>query len=622
MHRHARFRILALFLTLILLSQTGCIFTGYVPETSATKSGEASSAAETSAPAETSSAPEPEKSSAAETASQAVTTAAETEEPTSQSAEQPPKIPEYYHFEKEPFLEDVKKMSSTTSSEEALALYDSLYQQVVELMSLRTAAEIIYDRDTTNTAASDEASYTYNALMDCGNSYLVACKELTEGPHKDAFLAKIGQDAFDSFAEYRAMTEEELKLREREDQLEDEYDAVWNRLDDFIFKYDGEDWTFDRLSTADGSNLYYNKGAKAYYDVVYGLEGAIFEAVGPIYVELVQIRDRIAKLNEYDNYVEYAYEETYGRDFSEEEAQAFCDAVKKITADCYYEVTYGSVARITVNASFKTSELMEKLGFASQQLDPELYEHWKYLSENKLYDIGPEEERIDASFTTSFPSTETPFIFCKTSGRFRDFTTLTHEFGHFINFHKKKEENVLLAPDRFDLSEIHSNGLELLMTNTYPAIFGNQAENAARTEVADALQGVLDGCLYDEFQRKVYTNPTMTAEQIRDLFYDLCVEYGKDENDWGLNYDWIFVPHNFSSPLYYLSYAVSGTSALEIWRTGKNDLNAGLALWKEVLSYSDNDKGYLEVAKACGLHPITDADGVNAILQDALNFIR
>ena len=103
---------------------------------------------------------------------------------------------------------------------------------------------------------------------------------------------------------------------------------------------------------------------------------------------------------------------------------------------------------------------------------------------------------------------------------------------------------------------------------------------------------------------------------------EIIAAYGKDENDWGLNYDWIFVPHNFSSPLYYLSYAVSGTSALEIWRTGKNDLNAGLALWKEVLSYSDNDKGYLEVAKACGLHPITDADGVNAILQDALNFIR
>lgn len=622
MHRHAHYRILALLLALLLFTQTGCIFTGYVPETVPAESSETASVPETTT------APEPTRSTSDETevptepaTEEAPSTEAPTE-PSTKEADVTPRIPEYYHYEKEGFLADVERMSSTTNSEEALSLYDSLYDDLLELMTLRTVAEITYDHDTTNTEASDEASYTYNTLMECGDAYLVACKGLTEGPHKDAFLAKIGEDAFQSFNEYRPMTDEEFELREREDKLEDEYDAVWNRLDDFVYVYDGEEWTFTRLGSADGSNLYYNKGSKAYYDVVYGIEGVIFQTLGPIYVELVQIRDRIAKLNEYDTYVEYAYEETYGRDFTAEDAQAFCEAVKRISEDAYDEVTHGSSSRISISASMKPAQLLDALGTAARELDPEIYEHWVFLTENKLYDIGSESTRIDACFSTYFQSTETPFIFCKTGGRFRDFTSLSHEFGHFINFHNKKEDNVLLCPDRFDLSEIHSNGLELLMTNTYPTLFGIQANKAAKSEVADALQGILDGCLYDEFQRRIYADPSMTAEQIRDLFYDLCVEYGKDENEWELNYDWLFVPHNFSSPLYYLSYAVSGISALEIWSTSQRDVQAGLALWKEVLSYSDNDKGYLEVVKACGLHPITDADGVLSILEEALLFIR
>lgn len=626
MHRRTPIRVIALFLALMLFTQTGCIFSGYLPETVP---------AQSSAAPETTEAPEPTKSASPETeaptepgsqpessAEAPTETPPESQEPVTQEAEQPPRIPEYYHYEKDGFLENVKKLEASQDSAEAMALYDVLYHDTIELMTLRTVAEINYDRDTTNTQASDEASYTYKTLIECGDAFFVACKKLTEGPHKDAFLAKVGQFAFDSYNEYRPMTDEEFELREREDKLEDDYDAVWNRLSDFVYVYDGEEWTFDRLNTADGSNLYYTKGADAYYQVFYGIEGVMFETLGPIYVEMVQIRDRIAKLNEYDNYVDYAYEETYGRDFKAADAQTFCDAVKKIAPEAYDEVEHGASSRITVNASFRPDELLKNLGVAAKELGPDIYSQWEYLTENELYDIGSESVRIDACFSTYLQSTETPFIFCKTSGRFRDFTSLTHEFGHFINFHNKKEDNPIVCPDRFDLSEIHSNGLELLMTNTYPTIFGSQADKAAKSEVADALQGILDGCLYDEFQRKVYSDPTMTAQQINDLFYQLCMEYGKDTEGQSFCYDWLFIPHNFSSPLYYLSYAVSGVSALEIWDTSQRDVSEGLALWKKVLSYSDNDKGYLEVAEACGLHPITDAEGVTAVLKDALLFIR
>ena len=600
----------------VVLPQTGCLFPPVPPEvamltleaqTEPAQTTEAGTDAPESTPAQT--------TDAAANTTPAETTAAP------DGGETAPPIPEYYHYEKEPFLENVKAMTAAADAETALALYDRLYGDVLEIMTLRTVAEIAYDTDTTDEKASEETSYTYEVLLDCGDAFLVACKDLTEGPYKDAFKAHVGEEAFEAYNEYRAMSDEEFELSRREDELEDQYDAVWNRLDDFTFEYEGTVWTFSKLNGIEGSMLYY-RDAESYFDVVYGLEGAIFETVGPIYVELVQIRDRIAKLNDYDDYVAYAYDTTYGRDFSAEDAQVFCNAVKSVSKDAYALTAYQGASYADISASFTPDSLIEQLGAAAKDLDPEIYTHWEYLKNNRLYNIGTEEVRLDASFSTYLQSTQTPYIFCKLGGTFRDFTTISHEFGHFINFHSKKEENVLICPDRYDLSEIHSNGLELLMPNEYELLFGDKAAAAAHSEISDAISGILDGCLYDEFQRRVYQNPGMTAEEIRDLFYELCVEYGKDENDWGLNYDWMFVPHNFSSPLYYLSYAVSGVGALEIWETSRTNLSDGIALWKKVLSYSDNDLGYLEVAKACGLHPITQGDDVVRILQSAMDFVR
>ena len=64
--------------------------------------------------------------------------------------------------------------------------------------------------------------------------------------------------------------------------------------------------------------------------------------------------------------------------------------------------------------------------------------------------------------------------------------------------------------------------------------------------------------MYDEFLAEVYSDPTLSLAEINARFKDISEAYGYyypegQEESWF----WARVPHNFQSPFYYISYAVS-----------------------------------------------------------------
>ena len=61
--------------------------------------------------------------------------------------------------------------------------------------------------------------------------------------------------------------------------------------------------------------------------------------VGPIYVELFRLRDKIAKSYGYDNYADFADQEIYLRDYGTEEAEIFHEAVKTVSESYYSALT-------------------------------------------------------------------------------------------------------------------------------------------------------------------------------------------------------------------------------------------------------------------------------------------
>ena len=127
---------------------------------------------------------------------------------------------------------------------------------------------------------------------------------------------------------------------------------------------------------------------------------------------------------------------------------------------------------------------------------------------------------------------------------------------------------------------------------------------------------IIEGCLFDEFQRYAYENPECTLEQLNSKYTQLCNEYGLEYNtDVVYSYDWTDITHNFNSPMYYISYATSALSSLDLWIESINDRDEAVNTYKSLIACS-SDTPYIESVESCGLRNIFDSGVVSEIAEE------
>lgn len=525
-------------------------------------------------------------------------------------------MPEYYHYDKADFEKLVNAMKSAADDEEALEkAYEAAYQELLKIDDLYSSIYLKYSDDVNNEENDKEMNYTKLLLDDCYDLLASGCHELVAD--HEAFGEYLGPDLKSFFKGYEPMTEEMKKLHEREIDLVTDYYAEYNRLNTYSYEFNGKSYTFEDLESDAGAD-WAIMDAVGYMMAYNGIMKKFNETVGPIYLELVQIRDQIAKLEGYDNYAEYAYAKEFYRDYSIEDAEKFCEAVKTQIAPYYYEdLYYGGTLTPKVDYKSDLDELFEDLDYLANEISLMASSAYKRLTEDKLYDIGYESSRIESSYTGILSGSQTPYIFAHLDGGLYDFMTMTHEFGHFTYLDQSGESNYFLQNWSLDLMEIHSNGFELLCSKYYDRFFDDDADAVESYALSEILANVVSGCIQDEFQRKVYENPDITLDEMNSLYKDITSEYGEYIFGTG-GYEWSLIPHNFESPLYYLSYAVSAVSSLEIWDIAQEDYHAGVEAWENVLKTTNENLGYLKTLEKCGLTPITDTDGVVRICSQAI----
>ena len=161
----------------------------------------------------------------------------------------------------------------------------------------------------------------------------------------------------------------------------------------------------------------------------------------------------------------------------------------------------------------------------------------------------------------------------------------------------------------YDLLEIHSTGLETLFTAWYDEIFQSGADAARFSVLGGLIEALIDGCLFDEFQRRVYAQPDMTRDEMDRLFASLSAEYGLPVLS-DRDCSWVYVPHTFESPFYYLSYAAAALAAIQLWDMAQTDLDGAAAVWRAVMDHDASAEGYMTVLPACGLRLFTQEGAV------------
>ncbi|MGN1307686.1 MAG: M3 family metallopeptidase, partial [Faecousia sp.] len=525
--------------------------------------------------------------------------------------------PDYLHDAADELL----RLAEAGEADGVIELYDAMYDDMLYIDALCTLTMLRSDADIYDEYWAEEYAYSNLLWSEAEDILCSAGHDILKTDCAEAFVEHVGDETADWFFYYEPLTQSELDDYDRQFELFDEYRILYDTIYDIEYSYHGKSWTLESLYGFSGSVLA-ETDYDAYLAIYNGLQQALCETFAPIYIELVSLWNEEARRAGYDSFTDYAYECYYARDYTPEDAQLLCDAVKPIArqyyADLYYSDMYYAVD--TVGPVYSSDELLAILGEYLPRVDDALLEPWNELTTRNLYDLAPiAAGRFDGAYSTSLLYFRSPFLFASLEGSCYDLTTLTHEFGHFADYWFSPQTNIFTQTDDLDLSEIHSNALQALFTSFYSEIYTDGADVAEFANLSDLLENILDGCIYDEFQRRIFeeTEP-LTPERINAIHTQVCSEYGLyDEAEWDST--WVYISHNFEQPLYYISYAASAVAALQIWNIAQTDFDAASDIYMDVLRHGAHDEGYFTVLEECGLQTFREENAAADVCQLVLD---
>lgn len=485
----------------------------------------------------------------------------------------------WYIYDAAELLDKAARLGETADGKEAADLYDWLMAEYAKVYTFDNLAYIDFYAHPGDETLSDACRQLDSVLNEVNNALCTALSDALDGPAGSALRSYIGEDKATALVGYDEQTDRQREITERVSELTLQYNAL----------------IMEHLSYDEET-----------------------EKIGALYRELVDLHNEEAQIVGYKDYADYAYEASYGRDFTPDDAAALCEAVKPYARQYFGSLYYNEATYADFSADTDLTE-RELVGLVTQympRVSDDAAKAAAYMEKHGLYFMDSAERVSDLGFTTTFDQYNAPFIYLALYSDQNDIQSMFHEFGHYYDAYVNPVPDLLLSVGSLDIFEIHSTGMEALSTGWYEDIYGEDADLARIRFLDSALYTVFSGCLFDEFQRVVYADPSLTPEQISQTFVTIARSYGLRSFGKEFSHYWMQVNHNFESPFYYISYAVSMLASLQIYEMAENDWAAAADFYNDLVSLGAYDYTYCELLEKVGLECFTD--GLPACVSQAV----
>ncbi len=341
------------------------------------------------------------------------------------------------------------------------------------------------------------------------------------------------------------------------------------------------------------------------------------------YGKLVKTRVKIAKKLGFPNYIDYIYKARGRYDYGPAEVAEFREAIRKYITPLCAKLFEEQRQRIGVdklqwydealvfpegNADPEGTpeELTEKARQMYAELSPETGEFFNFMVEHELYDFVTKENKHLGGYCTSLSEYKAPFIFSNFNGTSADIDVLTHEAGHAFEYYYASRRLPLssLVHSTSEINEIHSMSMELL---TYPYMerfFPGKSDKYRYAHFVDAVKTIPYLVSVDEFQHRVFENPSSTPADWRRFWKQIEEKYmpwrSYDGNEFlesgGF---WMQKQHVFLYPFYYVDYAMAQLGAFSLYRKSVEGGDA----WNSYLKLCGlgGKYGYFETLEKAGI---------------------
>lgn len=338
------------------------------------------------------------------------------------------------------------------------------------------------------------------------------------------------------------------------------------------------------------------------------------------YMEVLKVRNRIAKLFGYKNYAEYADKEIYNRDVDEKLREEYYNAVKKYVVPLYKEIASfdkesGYTKEINNQKAPKSNKIIKEVSSEIENIDKSLKESFEYLKKYHTFDIDYSSKKSDISYAENLYAYNSAYIFNSPEGNMNDIKNFIRRFGEYnAIFHSNL--NSLSDINTVGIRKIQSNALELIVAENADKIVGKLACAYKYTSYEATLFDLIKGCYFDELQRYLFSNENLGVNEINSYAKKLAKEYGiKKEYSKNNSYEWLENRNIIFSPMSDLSDSLSAIASLKIGCMAENNYKGAVNKYLEV-SRENGIKPYLKVCEEIGFSDILTKDSVKQITKN------
>ena len=364
------------------------------------------------------------------------------------------------------------------------------------------------------------------------------------------------------------------------------------------------------------------------------------DLVPVLYAEFVANNKRMAEILGYDNYLEYAYENIYDRDYSYTEVKNVAEYAKTYLSSVYTGI-YNKWNTVTVPGAYTDEQYMMYKTYILDSFFTS-FDSNKYVNDyidtmsivsatgrevsfsdefNGLMSNGNLfRGQYNAAYVTNIYGANIPIAYfgLTNSSAF----TIVHELGHYMN----EVYNTENYSQSYDLLEMHSQGDEMLFLAYLTSCEDiNRADLviAETYELLIILDTVMNALAVDTFEQAVYTdvyNGAYSAEIMADgvisadeydlLYESVLVDLGIKE--YNTTTYWRYM--TITSPCYYVSYSVSAVSVLQLYAMAQTDFDAAKESYLKLFTYVDElteDDDYMttdEILEYAGMYSFNDEE--------------
>ena len=333
----------------------------------------------------------------------------------------------WYIYDAAELLDKAARLGETADGKEAADLYDWLMAEYAKVYTLDNLAYIDFYAHPGDETLSDACRQLDSVLNEVNDALCTALSDALDGPAGSALRSYIGEDKATALVGYDEQTDRQREITERVSELTLQYNAL-------IMEY-----------------LSYDEET---------------EKIGALYRELVDLHNEEAQIVGYKDYADYAYEASYGRDFTPDDAAALCEAVKPYARQYFGSLYYNEATYADFSADTDLTE-RELVGLVTQympRVSDDAAKAAAYMEKHGLYFMDSAERVSDLGFTTTLDQYNAPFIYLALYGDQNDIQSMFHEFGHYYDAYVNPVPDLLLSVGSLDIFEIHSTGMEALST--------------------------------------------------------------------------------------------------------------------------------------------------------------